>query len=42
MQVVMNECFLLNPEKKIGTDPSGRFQEKHTFNSENWRHRAEG
>jgi len=24
----MNKCFLLNPEKKIGTDPSCRFREK--------------
>jgi len=35
MQVVMNKCFLLNPEKKFGTDPC-------TFNSEKWRHRAKG
>jgi len=27
MQVVM-KCFLLNPEKKFGTDPSCRFREK--------------
>jgi len=40
MQVVMNKCFLLNPEKKFGADPSCRFQEKRTFNSGKWRHRA--
>jgi len=34
MQVVMNKCFLLNPEKKFGADPFCRFQEKRTFNSE--------
>jgi len=28
MQVVMNKCFLLNPEKKVGADPSCRFREK--------------
>jgi len=28
MQVVMNKCFLLNSEKKFGTDPSCRFREK--------------
>jgi len=29
MQVVMNKCFLQNPEKKkIRTDPSYRFREK--------------
>jgi len=45
MQVVMNKCFLLNPEKKIGTDPSCCFREKHktaNFNSEKWSYRAEG
>jgi len=42
LQIVMNKWFLLNREKKIGTDPSCRFREKRTFNSENWRHRAEG
>jgi len=35
MQVVINKCFLPNPEKKIGTDPSCCFREKRTFNSEN-------
>jgi len=39
MQVEMNKCFLLNAEK-IGVDPSYRFREKRTFNSEKWRHRA--
>jgi len=37
MQIVMNKCFLLNPENKFGADPSYRFLEKHkklTFNSE--------
>jgi len=38
----MNKCFLLNPEEKIGANPSRRFREKRTFNSEKWRHRAEG
>jgi len=28
MQVAMNNCFLLNPEKIFGTDPSCRFREK--------------
>jgi len=28
MQVVMNKCCLLNPEKKIGADPSCCFREK--------------
>jgi len=28
MQVVINKCFLLNPEKKIGANPSCHFQEK--------------
>jgi len=45
MQVIINKCFLLNPEKKIGTNPSYRFREiakKRILNSENWRHRAEG
>jgi len=28
MQVVMNKCFLLNPEKKFGADPSCGFQER--------------
>jgi len=28
MQVVMKKCFLLNPEKNFGTDPSCRFREK--------------
>jgi len=41
-QVVMNKCFLLNPEKKIGSYPSCRFLHKRAFNSEKWRHRAEG
>jgi len=26
MQVVMNKCFLLNPEKKFGANPSCRFE----------------
>jgi len=37
MQIVLNKCFVLNPEKKIGVDPSYRFREiaKTTnFNSE--------
>jgi len=28
MQVVMNKCFLLNPEKTFGADSSCRFREK--------------
>jgi len=39
----MNKCFLLNPEKKIGTDSSCHFWEKckkRTFNSDKWRHWA--
>jgi len=28
MQVVMNKCFLQNPEKKFRADPSYRFWEK--------------
>jgi len=35
MQVVKNKYFLLNPEKNFGVDPSCRFREKLTFNSEN-------
>jgi len=34
MQVVMNKCFLLIPEKKFGANPSCRFRDKRTFNSE--------
>jgi len=34
MQVIMNKCFLLNPEKKFGANPSCRFRDKRTFNSE--------
>jgi len=28
MQVVVNKCFFLNPEKIFGVDPSCRFREK--------------
>jgi len=45
MQVGVDKCFLLNPEKNFGVDPFCRFWEKRkkrTFNSEKWRHRAEG
>jgi len=28
IQVVINKCFLLNPEKKFGADTSGRLREK--------------
>jgi len=28
--------------KKFGVNPSYRFRDKRTFNSEKWRHRAEG
>jgi len=30
MQVGINKCFLLNPEKKFGADPSCRFRKKKT------------
>jgi len=39
------QVFLLNPEKKFCADPSCRFSVKRKyahFNSEKWRHRAEG
>jgi len=45
MQVVMNKCFLLNPEKEFGADPFCRFREKRkkrTFNSDKRHHRTEG
>jgi len=43
MQVVMNkQVFSLKLWKKFGADLSCRFREKHTFNSEKWRHRTEG
>jgi len=45
MQVVLNKCFLLNPEKKIwyrSVLSFSRKTQKRTFNSEKWRHRAEG
>jgi len=38
MQVVINKCFLLNPEKIFGADPFCHFREKRkkrTSNSEN-------
>jgi len=41
MQVVMNKCFVLNPEKNLSQIPLS-FSKKHTFNSEKWRYRAEG
>jgi len=34
MQVVMNKCFLINPEKKFGADPLVVFEKnakKHTL-----------
>jgi len=34
MQIVMNKRFLLNPEKKCGANPSFRFRDKRTINSE--------
>jgi len=50
MQVVMNKCFLLNPEKKLAQ--TCRFQKKKIiitlksklmhYNSEKKTHRAEG
>jgi len=39
------EVLFLNPEKKFGENLSCRFREKlknAQFNSEKWRHRAEG
>jgi len=33
MQVVRSKCFLLNPEKKFGADPSCRFQKKTQKNA---------
>jgi len=40
MQVLMNKCFLLNPEEKFRADPSLMFSRKTYSNSEKWRHRA--
>jgi len=34
IQVVMNKCFFQNPEKNFGANPSCRFREKRSFNSE--------
>jgi len=34
MQVAMNKCFLLNPEKKVGANLSCRFRDKRIFNFE--------
>jgi len=42
MQVVMNKCFLLNPEKKIGADPSWENAKNAHINSKKWCHRVEG
>jgi len=42
MQVEMNKCFLLNPEKKFRADPFRRFREKRTPIPKNGHHRAEG
>jgi len=44
MQVVINKCFLLNPEKKLAQIRLIVFEKnaKTHFNSEKWRHRAEG
>jgi len=42
MQVVLNKGFLINSEKKFGAYPFCCFREKRTFNSEKWRHWAEG
>jgi len=42
MQVVRNKCFLLNPETKFCANLPCRFREKRSFNSQKWRHRAEG
>jgi len=39
MQIVINKCFLLNPEKKFGADPPAVFVENAKnahFNSEKW------
>jgi len=44
MQVVMNKCVLLNPEKKFDADPPCllRKTQKCTLKSEKWCHRAKG
>jgi len=49
MKIVINKCFLLNPEKKFGADPSCRFQEnakitqlQRTPIPKKWCHLAEG
>jgi len=45
MQVVINKCFPLNPEKNLTEIRLVIFEknEKNAhFNSEKWRHRAEG
>jgi len=34
-QIVMNKCYLLNPEKKFGADPSCHFRKKRTLISKN-------
>jgi len=45
MQIVMNKCFLLNPEKKLAQIRLVVFEKKAKkahFISKKWRHRAEG
>jgi len=42
MQVVMNKRFLLNPEKNLAQIRLIVFEKNAHFNSEKWRHRAEG
>jgi len=34
------QVFSPKPWKKFGTNPSCRFRDKRTFNSEKWCHRA--
>jgi len=45
MQVVINKCFILNPEKKLAQIRFVVFEKKYKkrahFNSKKWRHRAE-
>jgi len=41
----MNKCILLNPEKNLAQiflSISRKIQKNAHFNSEKWRHRAEG
>jgi len=42
MLVLLNNCFLLNPEKNLSVLSFSRKTQKRTFNSEKRRQRAEG